>query len=337
MRVTLFAPAVALFREMGQFHMEPELVGDLLHEVETRWVDLAAHGPGEAKKEMTDSCVKVVSSIVQGSDGEKDRVEEYMDVVCAQKALQSWEHDMCAQFADGIQNFMSGDPEFNRDMLNVEKFCTKFYTVVENEAEVVAKKRKLEEEAMRKAKTDAAKAKIEEAKKKAEMAKEKAARIAAKEAELKGQEEQQLKAVAEAKQKLEKTAEEKQKHQLRGGTARSQAGEKAEASLKKARAAIAKAETVKASAKKAVEGEKTEGRKEVKKVEEKKAVKKEEKKEVKKEEKKEVKKVEEKKEVKKEEKKEVKKEEVKKVEEKNEVEKEEAKLVEPHKVEKKAK
>lgn len=324
MRVTLFAPAVALFREMGQFHMEPELVGDLLHEVETRWVDLAAHGPGEAKKEMTDSCVKVVSSIVQGSDGEKDRVEEYMNVVCAQKALQNWEHDMCSQFAAGIQNFMSGDPEFNRDMLNVEKFCTKFYTVVENEAEVVAKKRKLEEEAMRKAKTDAAKAKIEEAKKKAEMAKEKAARIAAKEAELKGQEQQQLKAVAEAKQKLEKTAEEKQKHQLRGGTARSQAGEKAEASLKKARAAIAKAETVKASAKKAVEGEKKEEKKEVKKVEEKK----------------ELKKVEEKKAVEKEEKKEVKKEEkkeVKKVEEKKEVEKKEAKSVELHKVEKKAK
>merc|ERR1712096_250469 len=139
--------------------MEPELVANLLVEVERSWVEDAVKNGGIDS--MRDSCVKVASAIIQGSDGDRDRVGDYMDVVCGEKSIQSWEKQMCLNFSQKITDFMRSDVEYNRDYLNVAKFCTSFYEVVEGTAEVEEKRRI-------QAKAAAEAAAIESAKKKKE-------------------------------------------------------------------------------------------------------------------------------------------------------------------------
>merc|ERR550534_3425478 len=90
---------------------------------------------------MKDSCEKVTESIVQGSDGNRERVEEYMGTVCDQKAFGSWEKVLCKKFAVGINDFMRSDDEYNRDYLQPAKFCKSFYEVVQGTAAVEEKRR----------------------------------------------------------------------------------------------------------------------------------------------------------------------------------------------------
>jgi hypothetical protein len=86
---------------------------------------------------MVESCSTVVSSIVKASEGEKDRVSEYMQDVCK----VSHEPANCKLFGDAILGLMSDDAAENREGLKVDQFCQKFYGTVEDQAMI--KKREI--------------------------------------------------------------------------------------------------------------------------------------------------------------------------------------------------
>merc|ERR1719460_949924 len=71
---------------------------------------------------MEKSCSTVTKSIVAGSDGDEDRVAEYMQEVCSRSSSK-----MCTSFAKGIDDAMIGDANFNRNNLKVANFCKTFW------------------------------------------------------------------------------------------------------------------------------------------------------------------------------------------------------------------
>jgi hypothetical protein len=80
---------------------------------------------------MGSSCKKVSRAVIQGSDGDRLKVIEYMKSVCSESnydmiAAKS-NHDMCIVYANAIQEFMDGDNEYNRNSLDMENFCQKFW------------------------------------------------------------------------------------------------------------------------------------------------------------------------------------------------------------------
>merc|ERR1719498_1210162 len=118
-----------------------------------------------ALRKMTESCVKVSNSIVAGSDGDKDKVQSYMDSVCMQDKEGSKEATRCNKFSAALLSFMNADEEANRDDLDTAKFCEKYFKdAVETEA---AEEVKRESAAAAEAKKQA-EARNAEAKKKAE-------------------------------------------------------------------------------------------------------------------------------------------------------------------------
>jgi len=232
MRVVFVSSAVAVLRGTVQFTMEPELVANLLSDVEHAWVEAAATQDGLNK--MKDSCEKVTESIVQGSDGNRERVEEYMGTVCDQKAFGSWEKVLCKKFATGINDFMRSDDEYNRDYLQPAKFCKSFYEVVQGTAAVEEKRR----EALRiKALEEAAK------KKKDDEAKAKAA------AELKKKREQEAAKKRELEEKKKKEEAAKKKKEEENKKIRAAKAKSSEESVKKAKAEMEKAKQLVAHSK----------------------------------------------------------------------------------------
>merc|ERR550514_710404 len=136
--------------------MQPELAAKLLSGVENRWTreaqSLLSGQSAKLERDVTSdvvkSCTKIANSIVTGSDGESERV----------------------------QHFMTYDTEFDREELDMSKFCEKFY---ESTIRKVAEERKVEDE--KEAKAEEAR-KVEE-KKQEEKAKEVNAIKKAKESE----------------------------------------------------------------------------------------------------------------------------------------------------------
>merc|ERR1719428_1596989 len=118
-------------------------------------VSVLRNGTQEAQAygEMEKSCFKVSKSIIAGSDGDEDRVAEYMKEVCE----DSTSNTMCAEFASGMDAAMIGDANFNREKLNLNKFCKSFWTgkvesaavemkaQLENEEKALAEKKAQEE------------------------------------------------------------------------------------------------------------------------------------------------------------------------------------------------
>merc|ERR1719498_1602087 len=114
-----------------------------------------------ALRKMTESCVKVSNSIVAGSDGDKDKVQSYMDSVCMQDKEGSKEATRCNKFSAALLSFMNADEEANRDDLDTAKFCENYFKdaveteaaeEVKRESEAAAEaKKKAEEEAKAKA------------------------------------------------------------------------------------------------------------------------------------------------------------------------------------------
>jgi len=165
MRLFLFGLALvaAKFLYRHQLRLEPVVVSELLREVEEKWVELAV---ADDKTQMVESCATVARSIVQGSDGDKDRVQEYMDAVCDDssiKAANDWEHALCQSFAHSLGKSMDGgDAEYNRDSLDTAHFCSGFYATVETAAAARKKERRARDKA---AARHAARLKREQAKK----------------------------------------------------------------------------------------------------------------------------------------------------------------------------
>jgi len=110
--------------------MRPEVVSKLLGEVSHKWVlDFVSvlsntTAESQAYGDMEKSCFKVSKSIIAGSDGDEDRVSEYMKEVCDEPTASN---SMCSEFASGIDAVMLGDANFNREKLNLNKFCKSFW------------------------------------------------------------------------------------------------------------------------------------------------------------------------------------------------------------------
>jgi len=200
-------PAIAVFRGSGSAKMQPEVVSKLLSDVEKKWTQSRVMvlrnvtDDATSYSSMEISCLKVSSAVVVGSEGEKDRVVEYMQDVCgAAPAKDAPTATMCTDFASGLERVMTDDEGWNRESLDLKPFCKRFWDNTVAAAAQAAKQRLDEEEAKKEAEEkkraeEEEKMKEEEAKKAAE---EEAARKAAEEeAAKKAAEEQAAKEAAE--------------------------------------------------------------------------------------------------------------------------------------------
>jgi len=212
-------------------NMQPDVVAHSLVKVEDEWrahasdfaecnVTAPATQCGDAQNAFEKSCSTVVSAIVQASTGDKNRVEEYMNIVCSREELTGWHQQRCTELASAVSTAMVYDLPGNREYLQPSTVCTSFwsrFSVQEKdrvekeraeaakEAEIRAQKEEAERaEREKKAVEEAAEAKrrhekeLEEAKKAEEkrQAEEAAKQLAAQKAEAERQAE-------EAKHKLE--------------------------------------------------------------------------------------------------------------------------------------
>lgn len=147
------APAAArLFHGKGHWaqtmdvDMRPEVVSQLLSTVEAKWTQEAVNVLSNQAVEaiafgaMEGSCVKVSSAVVQGSDGDRLRVIEYMKTVCGEPNAKS-NIEMCTNFGNAIQEFMIGDNVYNREQLDMHGFCHKFWNTYVKPAGEAAKKK----------------------------------------------------------------------------------------------------------------------------------------------------------------------------------------------------
>merc|ERR1719156_223443 len=187
--------------------MRPEVVSKLLGEVTDQWVmDFVsvmtnASDQATAYSNMEKSCLTVTKSIIAGSDGDEDRVAEYMQEVCSRSSSK-----MCTSFAKGMDDAMIGDANFNRNNLKVASFCKTFWNT---DVQTAANEKKVQIEADEKA---AAEKKAAEEKAAAEQkeAEEKAA-AEKKAADEKAAAEAAEKAAADKKAADEKAAAEAEK------------------------------------------------------------------------------------------------------------------------------
>merc|ERR1719428_1844240 len=111
-------------------------------------VSVLRNGTQEAQAygEMEKSCMKVSKSIIAGSDGDEDRVGEYMKEVCEDSSSSN---TMCTEFASGMDSAMIGDANFNREKLNLNKFCKSFWNgKVESAAQEMKQQLDAEEKAL---------------------------------------------------------------------------------------------------------------------------------------------------------------------------------------------
>jgi hypothetical protein len=132
--------------------MHPAQVGALLDTVELRWEEARAsslrHLTDEkvALEDMIKSCSKVSKAIIAGSDGDRDKVVEYMQDVCTAITEQD-KSDKCQKFSSGIEGALTDDAGFNRNELELSKFCQAFWNgPVTVAAKVFAEKAAQEDE-----------------------------------------------------------------------------------------------------------------------------------------------------------------------------------------------
>merc|ERR1719160_1694211 len=91
-----------------QSDMCPEVVSQLLDSVEKKWIQgrmmvlRNVSDDASSYSTMEASCVKVSSAIVTGSEGEKDKVVEYMQDVCG-LSKESPTSSMCMEFASAVE------------------------------------------------------------------------------------------------------------------------------------------------------------------------------------------------------------------------------------------
>merc|ERR1719272_1228537 len=161
----ILAPTVVAFLGSGRHQgnlrqktdvlldLRPEVVSKLLGQVSHKWtmgfVGVLRNSTGsdavKAYKDMEKSCVKVSTSVIQGSDGDEERVAEYMKSVCGVSSITEEDKKMCVAFAHGVDKAMIGDFEFNRESLDLTKFCKAFWeNTVQNAA--IEKKQQIDVE-----------------------------------------------------------------------------------------------------------------------------------------------------------------------------------------------
>jgi hypothetical protein len=141
----------------------------------------------------------VVSSVVQGSSGDRYAVREYLDTVCSQSMMQNWHQTQCRSLAAAVNAKMTGDSYENRVNLNVKGLCTGFWShFLQGEQQRVVQEQEQTKEEDAKAAAAKATADEEDTKVKAEA-----------DAKAKADEETKAKADAEVAAKAEEEAKAK--------------------------------------------------------------------------------------------------------------------------------
>lgn len=200
--------------------MQPDVVAHTLLNVEGQWRTQAAQtarNNASASAAFQKSCATVIDAIVQGSNGDKKRVNEYMNIVCSRSELQGWHQQRCEDLATAVESAMVFDQGGNREHVNVSHVCTGFWSrFVVEEREVAAKERSeqeqraketeaqrivVEQEETKRIADEQDRKEKEETKQRSEDAKRQAEEAAAQLAAKKAETEQQA---AEAKLQLEK-------------------------------------------------------------------------------------------------------------------------------------
>lgn len=180
------------------------------------------------------SCSKIIAAVVQSSDGERSRVAEYLNVICAEKELGTgWKQQQCKSLASVVTSKMSAEALNNREAFDSEGLCKKIwpqFLVMEQDA--VRKERAERLEKARKEAEEKAAQEKKEAEERAERERKEAeARAAAEKAEAEAKE----KAAEEAKKReeAEKAAELVRLHKAKAEEAKRKAQEAAERLAKK--------------------------------------------------------------------------------------------------------
>lgn len=145
--LTSSALAWTSFRNLGQQFlsgsMHPEVVAKTLSKVEIEWKLEAtkfirceassskAHSAKDCQafaRSFNKSCAKVVSAIVQGSNGDKGVTREYMVNVCGQSILTLPRQDMCTLLARDLTRHMSASTYENRINFKAGDACDAFWS-----------------------------------------------------------------------------------------------------------------------------------------------------------------------------------------------------------------
>jgi hypothetical protein len=209
--------------------LQPDVAAYTLVQVEEEWRLGAAayaecqvtHGNSDpqcdqAVEAFQKSCSTVVKAILQASDGDRRRVQDYMGAVCSESVLQGWHQQRCSDLAEAVRGAMKFDKADNREYVSPALVCSAYWShftleeaqrVVHEQAEREAQEKHAAEtrlEAEREAAKEAAELQKnkekEEEERKAAQEKHRAEEAAAK---LAAEREQAERQAAEAKQKMQ--------------------------------------------------------------------------------------------------------------------------------------
>lgn len=120
----------------GSWKLQPDRVARLMVNVEQTWNDQARHCSNQGMEDedcknatsaFTESCGKMARAIVQGSDGKKDVVEQYLHLVCEEHSLAGSLGDRCRSFEGALLAAMSDNTYDNREELDVVGVCSSFW------------------------------------------------------------------------------------------------------------------------------------------------------------------------------------------------------------------
>lgn len=202
--------------------LQPEVVAQTFVQVENKWrvqakefnecislktAEDASTTCEAAETAFHESCGTVFSAMVQGSDGERARVVEYMDDVCSEKELSGWRAEGCRAFSSLITSAMGHNALENRKHLKSGNLCNSFWAGLLEKEKAWAQhdheeaQKRAEDEQKRK-EEEAKKALEEQKRKEEEEARKQAEEAAAEAQKRKEEEEAQKKAAEEAAKKL---------------------------------------------------------------------------------------------------------------------------------------
>jgi len=141
-----FAAGSAVVSSMelrGAANMQPDVVAHALAGVEDEWVaqaslfiECSGSASGEsdslvdchaAPKAFEKSYGTVVNAMLQGSGGDKEAVNEYLNDVCGQSSMQGWRAEQCHSLGKALDSVMSGSDYENRVNLKIGNLCTSFW------------------------------------------------------------------------------------------------------------------------------------------------------------------------------------------------------------------
>jgi len=130
----LAAPCAALvlqtseLRSFGSAVLRPQATAQLMAHIEDTWKVEADTYTKEAQDAFGKSCKTVATAVVVSSQGDHDRVQEYMGQVCHEGVLNAWHSEWCEKFKAALGKHMKFNNYANRAQFDSTKFCSEFWT-----------------------------------------------------------------------------------------------------------------------------------------------------------------------------------------------------------------